>query len=483
MSLINPQVPTMAPKPQALPELPPVMALPFEALPPRIRDFVADTAERMQCPPDFVAVSAICALSAVIGNKVRVRPKANDDWEVVPNVWGAIIGRPSAMKSPSMKAALAPLHALEASYREQFEGEREHYQAELELADIAARSAKDAAKKAHKAGNADLALQTLRDGMQQPDQPTRKRLVVNDTTMEKLADLMNENPAGLLLERDELAGWLARMSRDDAKAERAFYLECFDGNGSFTVDRIGRGTIDVHSTTLAIIGGIQPSKIAPLIRGAINGSEDDGLIQRFQLTVWPDVGSAWEYRDRQRSQVAHENYKTLFTELADIERQGEPMTFSDDARESFIQWYTETQIEARSGDLHPAIESHLVKLPKAAAAIALIYELCGNRGATIGAEATAMALDFMDYLRSHSDRFYSIATQGGVEGAKLILRRRNQISGLFKRRDIQRKGWAGLTTKEDVAAALEVLEDHYHVVKLWPEPDTNRFIYQFNGGA
>ena len=93
-----------------------------------------------------------------------------------------------------------------------------------------------------------------------------------------------------------------------------------------------------------------------------------------------------------------------------------------------------------------------------------------------------MALDFMDYLRSHSDRFYSIATQGGVEGAKLILRRRNQISGLFKRRDIQRKGWAGLTTKEDVAAALEVLEDHYHVVKLWPEPNTNRFIYQFNGG-
>lgn len=483
MSLINPQIPVIAPKPQALPNLPPVMALPFEALPPRIRDFVADTAERMQCPPDFVAVSALCAISAVIGNKIRVCPKANDDWEIVLNLWGAIIGRPSAMKSPSMKAALAPLHALEARYRDEFEGEHAHYQAELELADITAKSAKEAAKKAHKAGNNDLALQTLRDGMQQPDQPTRKRLVVNDTTVEKLADLMNENPAGLLLERDELSGWLARMGRDDAKAERAFYLECFDGNGSFTVDRIGRGTIDIQSTTLAIIGGIQPSKIAPLIRGAITGSEDDGLIQRFQLTVWPDVGTSWEYRDRPRSQIAHENYKSLFVELADIEHQSEPMTFSDDAREHFIQWYTETQLEARSGNLHPAIESHLVKLPKAAAAIAAIYELCGNRGATIGAEATAMALDFMDYLRSHSDRFYSIATQGGVEGAKLILRRRDQIPALFKPRDIQRKGWAGLTTKDDVAAALEVLEDHYHVFKSWPEPDTNRFIYQFNGGA
>tara|TARA_R110001592_G_scaffold215036_1_gene468377 strand:- start:2267 stop:3715 length:1449 start_codon:yes stop_codon:yes gene_type:complete len=482
MSLISPQAPMIGPKPQALPELPPVMALPFEAIPPRIRDFVADTAERMQCPPDFVAVSALCALSAIIGNKIRVRPKANDDWEIVPNLWGAIIGRPSAMKSPSMKAALAPLHALEASYRDEFESEHKHYLAEIELADIAAKAAKDAAKKEHKAGNADVALQMLRDGMQQPDHPTRKRLVVNDTTMEKLADLMNENPSGLLLERDELAGWLARMGRDDAKAERAFYLECFDGNGSFTVDRIGRGTIDVSSTTLAIIGGIQPSKIAPLIRGAITGSEDDGLIQRFQLTVWPDVGKVWEYRDRQRSRAAHDNYKALFDELAGIECQNEPLMFSDEAREYFIQWYTETQIEARSGDLHPAIESHLVKLPKAAAAIAAIYELCGNRGATIGAEATVMALEFMDYLRSHSERFYSIATQGGVEGAKLILRRRNQIPTLFKPRDIQRKGWAGLTTKEDVAAALEVLEDHHHIVKSWPEPDTNRFIYQFNGG-
>src|SRR5690554_5736927 len=126
MTHINSLMPAITPKPQPLPDLPPVMPLPFEALPPRIRDFVADTAERMQCPPDFVAVSALCALSALVGNKIRVRPKANDNWEIVPNLWGAIIGRPSAMKSPSMKAALEPLHALEASYREEFQGEEEH---------------------------------------------------------------------------------------------------------------------------------------------------------------------------------------------------------------------------------------------------------------------------------------------------------------------------------------------------------------------
>ena len=73
--------------------------------------------------PDFAAVTALCGLAAVIGNRVRIRPKQNDDWEVVPNLWGAIIGRPSAMKSPAMQAALAPIYAIEEHLREKWEEE------------------------------------------------------------------------------------------------------------------------------------------------------------------------------------------------------------------------------------------------------------------------------------------------------------------------------------------------------------------------
>ena len=45
------------------------------------------------------SVAALCGIAAVIGNRVRIRPKKNDDWEVVPNLWGANIGPPSAMKT------------------------------------------------------------------------------------------------------------------------------------------------------------------------------------------------------------------------------------------------------------------------------------------------------------------------------------------------------------------------------------------------
>jgi len=38
-------------------------------------------------PPDFVAVGVIVSAPAVIGRKVAIRPKRQDDWAVVPNLW------------------------------------------------------------------------------------------------------------------------------------------------------------------------------------------------------------------------------------------------------------------------------------------------------------------------------------------------------------------------------------------------------------
>ena len=89
-------------------------------LPSTIAPWVADIAERMQCPPDFVAIPALVALGAVLGRKVAMRPQRRTDWMEVPNLWGCIVGRPGAMKSPAMSDALKPLHRLEKSAREEY---------------------------------------------------------------------------------------------------------------------------------------------------------------------------------------------------------------------------------------------------------------------------------------------------------------------------------------------------------------------------
>ena len=109
--------PAQAPTP--LPsELEPVDALPLAALPDALRPWIADVAERMQCPPDFVALPMIVGAASLVARLVAIRPQANTDWTERPNLWGLIVGRPGTFKSPAMNAALAPLDRLEAKAAE-----------------------------------------------------------------------------------------------------------------------------------------------------------------------------------------------------------------------------------------------------------------------------------------------------------------------------------------------------------------------------
>jgi len=269
--------PWPSPRPIAS-SLPSVEPFRPEMLPSALRDYVVDVSERQQSPPDFTAVTALCALASVAGNRVRVRPKRFDDWVVVPNLWGAIIGRPSAMKSPAMKAALAPIYAIEKEMRTEWERVCAEARLDISMASIDAKNARSEAEKAAKKGDRETAKRLVEEMNQNTARiaeggPPCPRLVVNSTTVEKLGEMLKENPNGLLLVRDELAGLLSRMGREEYQEERSFYLTAFNGDESFVYDRISRGTVRIENCTLSFIGGVQPSRIAPIVRSALTGGE------------------------------------------------------------------------------------------------------------------------------------------------------------------------------------------------------------------
>jgi hypothetical protein len=125
------------PDPLPLPlALPPVKAFDSLLLPDSLRPWIEDVAERVQCPPDFAAVGAMISLAAVVGRKVGIRPKRKDDWIEVPNLWGAIIGRPGVMKSPALREAMRPLRRLEAKAAEAFADEARTWRREREVAKL-----------------------------------------------------------------------------------------------------------------------------------------------------------------------------------------------------------------------------------------------------------------------------------------------------------------------------------------------------------
>jgi hypothetical protein len=119
-----------------------------------------------------------------------------------------------------------------------------------------------------------------------------------------------------------LTGWGG--VREDNSNERAFYLEAFTGGGSYIYDRIGRGTLKIENTTISIIGGIQPSKLAPYVANAISmAAGDDGLIQRFQLAVYPDDKKEWIYVDRYPNAEAKNKAFSMYDNLSELRNNAE----------------------------------------------------------------------------------------------------------------------------------------------------------------
>jgi len=441
--------------------LPPVMAFDARLLPSSLGDYVLDAADRQQAPPDFAAVSALVGLAAVAGNRVRMRPKQLDDWTVVPNLWGAAIGAPSMMKTPAIRSALGPVFDLQNQLKKTWEVERQDATIDAELSELESKAAAKKAQSAFRAGDIEEAKRLLseRSSRNDVDIPC-PRLIVNDATVEKLGELLNQNPRGLLLIRDELPGFLAKMESEEFQSDRAFYLEAFNGDGQFTYDRIGRGTVHIENCTLSIIGGVQPSRIAPLVRGAMSGSSDDGLIQRLQLAVWPDAVGGWKWIDRRPNEAARERYVGSFNAIHEFTaRLTAPavFSFSDDAQQLFRKWMTDLQTSARSGGHPSALESHMLKMPKTIASLALLFELVDGGRGTVGVAAAARAFGWADYLQTHAVRLYMSGSILAENGARIIFARRDRLPTQFTGRDVHIKGWAGLADRDAVSAAIDTL--------------------------
>ncbi|MBS3022814.1 DUF3987 domain-containing protein [Acidiphilium multivorum] len=464
---------SMAPIP--LPDgLPPVASFTDDLLPDAFRAWVMDIANRMQCPSDFPAVAAIVTASAVIGRQMGIHPKRRDDWLVVPNLWGAVVGRPSLMKTPAIAEARKILSRLEIEARKKYEREVAEYELNGSIAKLVAKERKNSAarsiKKAMEAG--DDPEKAARAAMGADDEdikpPVRRRYVTQDPTVEKLGELLIETPRGMLLFRDELIGLLRSMDKDGHENDRAFYLEAWNGNGAYTYDRIGRGTIEIDAACVSLMGGIQPGPLRAYIAQAnAGGAGDDGLLQRMQLLVWPDRGDDWRNIDEWPDTTAKTRAYSVFERLDQI---GDPTSteiptirFDDAGQDAFNAWREVFERRFYAEDMPPALEAHLTKYRSLVPSLALIFHLIDTPDApAVGARHVSRAIRWTEYLESHARRLYAQILDPGMVAALLLAGRLPELPETFTARDVYRRGWAGLD-RAATERALEVLADFHHV--------------------
>jgi putative DNA primase/helicase len=253
-------------------------------------------------------------------------------------------------------------------------------------------------------------------------------------------------------------------------------LQSYDGNQSYTFDRIGRGTVHIPRVCLAMIGGIQPGRIQEYVRGAVKGgSADDGLLQRFGLAVWPDIVSEFIHVDQQPDTLAKQTALGVFDRLAGLQpaNDTEPVVwrFDDAAQALFVEWLVTFEVEIRGDTLHPAMISHLSKYRKLIPALALVFALIDtpDSGGVIHEAELIRALAMGNYLRSHANRLYAAAVTPETMGADTLLSKITAgkltgsdgvTSNWFTPRQVAVKHWASLSSPADVRKAAEVLVDY-----------------------
>lgn len=499
-----------------------------ELIPAPFRGWIADIAYRMQCPIDFCAVGAIAILAAVVGAGIGIKPKRKDDWLIVPNLWGGVIGPPSKKKTPAlaeMVKALARLEKLATEGTQQAKASaadpetkvrRKLLETELKEAIKTEIEAQRTAKAANAYAIATNSGTQADEDTEDPDTPPAKgkapsrqrrlspaprsvaeiklemaststppsgdlqeRFRTNDATIEALHDLLSTNRRGILVFRDELVGLLRGWDKQGREQDRGFYLEAWNGQGSFPLDRIGRGHVICDNMCVSILGGTQPDKLRNYLYQA--RIENDGMMQRFQLLTYPDVQPFVHMVDEYPDAPARERAFAIIETLArtDFERVAPPglydktpcLRFADDgAQDLFIEWYERLHREKlENPDETPLIVEYLSKQPKTMASLALLFHLvdraeaiaAGEIAGPVSLAAAARAADWCSYLEAHARRIYGLAANLQSQAAAALAERigSGQLDDLgsadgFTARDIYRKQWSLLDDREIVDEAL-----------------------------
>lgn len=373
-----------------------------DMLPRVIADYAFDQADLLGVEPAMIAMPAIVACASVIHDGIEVQPKRHETgWRESARLWCAVVGAPSVRKSPSLKRVLSRLKKINKDLCDENDRKMADYAVEIERF-------KDAKKDAKKNNEPDPA---------KPDEPQKKRLIVEDVTVEALSEILKHNDRGVLCVQDELTGWFGSMDAysggKGANKDRAHWLEIYNG-GHRMVDRVLRGNVSIPNWSACMVGGIQPE----MIRQVAKNMGEDGLMQRFMVVIGRNSGAE---QDRPENDQARRVYGELIDRLYAIKPSADVVTLSEDAhrvREELTQFAGDL-IEYSS--LPGGLKSHLGKWSGLFARLLLTYHVIDCCIAGIyptarpipGATAERVALLMRRFLLPHAMAYYT-DVMGGV---------------------------------------------------------------------
>ena len=420
--------------------------------------WVEEMAEAASAPADYVAAPLLASAAALIGNSCAVSPFPN--WTEPSVLWTAAVGDPSSGKSPGAAPVSRAIAMLEAERNLGFDDRHRDWLTKQEFALAVEAAWKTELKIAQKAGRSAPARP---DAANIPPEPQRPRLRIADSTPEALASILSGNPRGLLMQRDELAGWLSGMDRySGGGSERPMWLEAY-GAGRYVVDRVRHKgqPIVIPRMSVSICGTVQPDRLAELLKSA-----DDGLAARF-LWFWPSPVSFKRSNRAIDDAVAVGAMRQLLDIEPEINGAGEivprVLPFTPEGADYFEDWIKLSDTELPPGLLGSAqgkARGHIARLALVLEMLKWTERTDRTPPTSISAEAVRNAAQLItDYFWPMAERVAGDAAllpkdRHAAQIAKKIIRERVETVNASQ---IRSERWIGRVEASVVQDAIEVL--------------------------
>jgi hypothetical protein len=267
---------TAPPQPRRVREIPAYRPFPADALPAFLPRFVGEAATAVGCDPAFTALPLLAVLGGAIGNTRRVRLKGGATgrgrkrrgWTEPAVVWAVGVGMSGDSKSPGADPVVDPLLDRHAANMSAFKAEMDRYR----IDSARARRAK----------------------VEPPDEPTATRVLCADITIERLAGVLQDNPRGTVVYRDELSGWVGSFTRYRASADSSDVPHWLEIHRAGPIDRSrqtgDRRDVYVRNAAVSVGGTIQPDVLRRALTPELFRC---GLPARLLLAMPPRRKKVW----------------------------------------------------------------------------------------------------------------------------------------------------------------------------------------------
>jgi hypothetical protein len=332
---------------------------PLSALPRACRAMVEDGACAQGVDVAYWAVPMLGILAGCIGNSRRALVKLG--WTEPAVLWTAIVAPSGAGKSPPLRELLRPVKQSDFELHEKTEAAQERFAQRFD-----AWKATNPAKRGPK-----------------PEPPPMLAHLIDDATFEAIAVRLRDNPRGLLLANDELAGFLRSFDKyRKGGGDEQRWLSIHNADG-IKVDRKSApggnpARICVRRATVSIVGTIPPAIAAKYL-----GAEEQrasGLSPRVLVAAPPIVAAKWT--DETVLQKVSSDYGRVIRTLLDLscddsEDGPQSLPLDPGARAEFIAYHDENGATCftTAAQGAPDLAAALSKLRGAAPRLALVLAL------------------------------------------------------------------------------------------------------------